>query len=358
MAPVCFGIVGGGWRAEFYLRIAEALPERFRVSGMLVRNQQKGEAIEERWGVKTHRTMDELLKACSMRFVVVAASRTANGPLTRELASRDVPVLVETPPAYELSELIALHELTERGAKVQVAEQYIFQPLHAARLAVISSGWLGAVTQAQISAAHGYHGVCLIRHHLGVKFEEARILARSFESRITAGPGRKGPPEKEETTSSAQTIAYLDFGDKLGVYDFAGAQYFSWIRSTRVLVRGERGEINNKEVRYLADFRTPVTLELRRMEAGEGGNLEGYHLKGILAGSEWLYRNPFIPARLADEEIAIATCLEKMDGFVSGGPGFYSLPEASQDAYLALMIEKALETGETVSAGRQPWASA
>ncbi len=352
-----FGIIGGGWRAAFYLRVARALPERFRVAGMLVRDPKKGKVLEEKWGIKTHRTLDDLLESSAPDFVLVAVSRTANPSFIRELASRNIPTLTETPPADTLNELIALHDLTEAGARVQVAEQYIFQPTHAARLAVVAAGRLGKVTQAQVSAAHGYHGVSLLRHYLGLTFEEVCISARSFESPIVAGPGRQSPPEKEKIVTSSQTIARLDFGEKLGVYDFTGTQYFSWIRSPRVLVRGERGEINNKEVRYLKDFKTPVTLELRRLSAGEDGNLEGYYLKGILAGDQWVYRNPFIPARLADEEIAVATILSKMAEYVKGGPSFYSLAEASQDTYLALMIEKALETGDKVVAKRQPWAA-
>jgi hypothetical protein len=229
--------------------------------------------------------------------------------------------------------------------------------MHAARLAVVAAGWLGKVTQVQVSAAHGYHGTSLLRHYLGLTFEEVCITARSFDSPIVAGPGRQGPSEKEKIVTSSQTIAWFDLGEKIGVYDFTGTQYFSWIRSPRVLVRGERGEINNKEVRYLKDFKTPVTLELRRLSAGEDGNLEGYYLKGILAGDQWVYRNPFIPARLADEEIAVATALSKMAEYVKGGPSFYSLPEASQDTFLALMIEKALKTGDKVVAKRQPWAA-
>src|SRR4029077_444659 len=30
--PIVFGLVGGSWRAEFYFRIAQALPGRFRVA--------------------------------------------------------------------------------------------------------------------------------------------------------------------------------------------------------------------------------------------------------------------------------------------------------------------------------------
>jgi len=266
-----------------------------------------------------------------------------------------VPALAETPPAPDLEGLIAVNRLTKQGAKIQVAEQYAFQPLHAARLAIARSGRLGRVTQAQVSAAHGYHGISLIRKLLGITDENACIKACRFTSPIVAGPGRDGPPAEESIASSTQVIAFLNFGDRLGVYDFTGDQYFSWIRSPRVLVRGERGEINNDTVRYLEDFRTPVTLKLLRQNAGEAGNLEGYYHKGILAGAEWVYRNPFIPARLTDDEIAVATCLKKMACYAEGGPEFYPLAEGSQDHYLAMMIDRAVASGETVSTTAQPW---
>ena len=43
-----FGIIGGGWRSEFYLRIARALPERFHVDGMLVRDPATPDAPPSR----------------------------------------------------------------------------------------------------------------------------------------------------------------------------------------------------------------------------------------------------------------------------------------------------------------------
>jgi hypothetical protein len=85
------------------------------------------------------------------------------------------------------------------------------------------------------------------------------------------------------------------------------------------------------------------------------GNLEGYYHKGIVAGGEWVYRNPFAPGRLTDDEIAVATCLDKMAAYAAGGPSFYGLPEASQDHYLGLLIDRAVQSGEAVTTERQPW---
>jgi predicted dehydrogenase len=356
MNPITFGVIGGGWRAEFYLRIARALPGRFRVGGMMVRDEGKGQALERAWQVETYRTVDELLRVPGLQFVVISVPWPVTPVMIRELAQRSVPALAETPPAPDLEGLVGLQDLIETGARVQVAEQYQFQPLHAARLHIARSGTLGTVTQAQVSAAHGYHGINLIRGLLRVTFERVTIRALEFASPIIAGPGRGGPPTEEKTTTSRQVVAHLDFGDRLGVFDFTGDQYFSWIRSQRVLVRGERGEIKDREVRYLKDFATPVELELRRVDAGQDGNLEGYYHKGILAGAEWVYRNPFVPGRLTDDEIAVATCLEKMAAYAAGGPSFCSLADAAQDHYLGLMIGQAVQTGESVVADCQPWA--
>ena len=242
-----------------------------------------------------------------------------------------------------------------KNARVQIAEQYPLQPLHAARLAFVASGKLGKVTEAQVSVAHGYHGTVLIRRFLGVGFEPAVIEAYDFLSSISAGRGREPGPTEEKIVPSGQVIARLQFGDKLGIYDFTGDQYFSWIRSQRLLVRGKKGEINNLDASYLSDFKTPIHVRFERQDAGQHGNLEGYHHKGYLAGEQWLYRNPHVPARLADDEIVVASCLEGMAHYLETGEDFYSLAEACQDNYLALLIDEAVKTGQPVSTARQSW---
>nr|WP_144028683.1 Gfo/Idh/MocA family oxidoreductase [Paenibacillus ferrarius] len=354
---ITFAIVGGGWRAAFFMRIVQALPDRFEVCGVVVRNEEKGRAFEEQWRVPTFRTTEDLLKAASPSYVVLSVPMAQTPALIKQFVHEGIPVLTETPPAADLEQLNQLYQDIGPAAKVQVAEQYAFQPLHAARIAIAQSGMLGTVSQAQVSVAHDYHGISIMRSLLGIRFEDARIRGYSFASPIVSGPNREGAPVEEKTSISKQVIAHLEFGDKLGVFDFTRDQYFSWIRSERVLVRGDKGEISNKRVAYLQDFQTPIEMELRRLNAGEYGNLEGYYHKGILAGDKWVYRNPFQPGRLTDDEIAIATCLQKMGEYVQGGPSFYSLAEAAQDHYLGMMVTLAADSGETIQTSKQSWAS-
>ena len=356
MTSSCFGVVGSGWRAEFYLRIAQDLPDRFRVGGIVVRREDKARLMEKTWGVKTYGDLSALLASQDLQFVVVSTPREATPSVLRDLARSGMAALAETPPAPDLQGLVEMNRLTQAGAKIQVAEQYQFQPLHAARISLARSGRIGPVSQAQVSVAHGYHGISLIRKFLGIGFENATIRAREFASPIIAGPDRSGPPTSERVEDSRQTIAWLDFGDKLAVYDFTGDQYLSWIRGLRVQVRGMRGEISDFSCKFLKDFQTPVELALKRVDAGANGNLEGYYHKGFLAGDEWVYQNPFVPARLSDDEIAVATCLERMARYAAGGPGFYDLAEASQDHYLALMVDEALRNGQPITTTCQSWA--
>jgi predicted dehydrogenase len=348
-----FAIVGGGWRAAFYLRVAAALPDRFDVSGVLVRDVVRRQAIAQAFGVATPDTLGALI-AGNPEFVVVATAWPVTPALLAELTDRSMPALAETPPAPDLDGLRALAPLAGRG-RIQVAEQYQYQPLHAARLAVVRSGRLGRVSQARVSAAHGYHGVDLIRRLLGLEAEPLTITAHRFVSPIMAGPDRAGPPAAERIVESDQVLAFLDAGDRLGVYDFSPDQYFSWIRASRVLIRGDRGELHGRTVRTLLDHRTPAVGELTRQDAGHDGNLEGYHHKGITLGDAWLYRNPFVPARLADDEIAVATCLAGMAAWLEGGPDVCSLADAAQDHYLGLCIDEAARTGRPVTTRGHIW---
>lgn len=356
MNPIRFGIIGGGWRAEFFIRVAQALPERFHVERVLVRDPAKAAAFSARMNVPTCGTMDELLTGTACEYVVLSVPCAANPQLLTELTDRKMPVLVETPPGRDEAAMTGLHDLTKRGARIQVAEQLHLRPLHAARIAMARSGLLGNVHQAQVAIAHGYHGISLIRRLLGIGFEDVTITAKRVPSTVMGGPGRGGSPTEETTEKVLQEIAWMDFGDRLGMFDFAGPQYFSWVRSVRMLVQGDRGEIHDEEVRYLKDFRTPVHYHLQREVAGHNDNLEGFHLRGIMGGDQWVYVNPYIPARLSDDEIAVASCLEKMSTYAKGGPDFYSLAEGCQDNYLARLLTQAAKSGERVKSQRQVWA--
>jgi len=352
--PITFGIVGGAWRAEFFFRIAQALPDRFRIVGCVARTEATRSRIGRAWGIATFNSIGDLVRS-KPDFVVTSVPWAESAPVILELAAHDVGVLAETPPAQDLEALTKLGKELPENARLQVAEQYQFQPVHAARLTLARSGLLGEVSEVQISVAHGYHGVSLIRKFLNVGFERASIRALEFKSPIVAGSTRAGPPQEERKILTKQTIASLEFEGKLAVFDFVEDQYFSWIRSHRVLVRGDRGEISNLDVRYLIDFATPMEMQLKTMDAGQTGNLEGYHHKGYIAGGAWWYRNSFAPARLSDDEIAIATCLESMARYLETGNSFYDLTEASQDHYLSILIDRAAKSGNSLESSNQIW---
>jgi len=350
-----FGMIGTGWRTEFFLRIVRERPDLFACVGVVTRDVAARSAWAAGFGVALFGTLDELL-AHKPLFVVTSVTWDANPGAITELARRGIPILSETPPAASIETMSELYGLVESGAKIAVAEQFHLQPHHAARIAFAHSGKMGRIVEAQVAVCHGYHATSLIRRLLGVMVEDVTVSAKKFVSPVIKGRGRDGQPDSESIIESTQVIATLDFGDRLGVFDFTDVQYFSAIRGQRVLVRGERGEIINDTAVYMQDYLTPISLTFKRSNAGENGNHEGLHLRGILAGDSWIYTNPFIPGRLSDEEIAIASCLVKMAEYADGAPAFYPLAEACQDRYLDILIWESVEKGHPVTSTRQNWA--
>jgi len=57
-----FIIIGGGWRAEFYLRIAKALPEKFNVSAICVRNHERANYIRDYFNVNVVSSIEEAFR--------------------------------------------------------------------------------------------------------------------------------------------------------------------------------------------------------------------------------------------------------------------------------------------------------
>lgn len=351
-APIPFGIIGWGWRSKQFAEIAARLPGWFRVTGLM---RRKADGTEP---VPVVTSLDALL-ATQPRFVLISVPRAQTPDFILELSRRGMPVLAETPPAEDLPAMRKLWAELPAGARVQVAEQYAFQPLHQAIKNLTATGRLGHIHRAAVSVAHGYHGMALLRYLLGVGRTPVRVRALAQSLPTISGPGRDGPPKEEKLNAGCRQITgLLDFGEaRAGVFDFVNEQYFSWIRGSQLMVRGVRGEVLDETVRYLVDFRTPAKLHFTRWDGGERTNLEGIAHQGYALGSDWLYRNPFDSTPLPDDFIAMATVLWRMAHYLDTGHAFYSLADACHDHHLgSFAVEDAARTGAEVLAANEPWA--
>lgn len=349
---VRFGLVGTGWRCRFFARVARLVPARFELAGVVTRSAGTGASV---WGVPAYPNVDELVAGPPLDYVVVSVPRAAVVAITARLVELGQAALVETPPASDQAGLETVASLAAGGGRIQVAENYPWQPLHAARLAMTDAGLIGPLHEAVLSVAHDYHGFALMRRHLQVAGAPATIMATTTTAPVQTGAARTGPRAEATTTTSERTHALVDFGDQVGVYDFASTQYWSYVHRHHVVLRGRDGEIAGEQVTTVTGAEDTISDTLTRQATGTGGNMAGTHVRGISAAGRWWWRNPFPGARLFDDEVAVATLMELMARYVAGGPGFYGAADAAQDTYLTFAMRRAAETGEPVRTTRQAW---
>ncbi len=329
-----YGIVGAGWRSEFYLRIADLLPDTFKVSGIYIRNEQKRTEFSEKYNVPIFDTLEKLLET-DFDFIVSCVNKSGICGTVREFAEKNIPVLTETPIGTSLKEIDSFLSEIKPEWRVQVAEQFHFQPRNQAIKAVIDSGILGEVNQVQISCCHDYHAVSLIRFFLDTGYEMPETSSFTLPDTVNRYNSRGGILSKTEIVTAEEKIVILRFNDKTAVYDFNYEQYFSDIRASRMVIRGTNGEIINDRCTYLKEGH-PHSFKFQRNSYGANESLDGFTLVNITAEGNVLYENPFKGARLSDEEIAISTCLLNMKKYLETGVPFYTLKDAATDSKINL----------------------
>jgi predicted dehydrogenase len=353
-----FAVIGSGWRCRFFLRLAQALPDRFRATGVVTRTAARGAEIEAEWGVPTVRSVADLLVRDRPEFVIASVPWAAMPDAVRAVVGRGVPTLAETPPAPDLDGLRSLWADVGATGLVQVAEQYLLMPGHAARLALVRAGVIGAPTSVQLSSTHLYHAVSLIRGLLGIGYEPAEVSAKAFTAPLADPLTPDGWTGDATPYDRTTTLATIDFGGRMGLYDFTDNQWWNPLRGRRIVVRGTLGELVDDRVVRLADATTPVESALIRRQTGLDLNLEGLDLKHISFDGEVVYRNPFAGTGLSDDDIAVADILARTGAWSrDAGPPPYPLAEASQDHLIALAIGRSLRTGAPVRVGGEAWAS-
>ncbi len=353
-----FAVIGGGWRSEFYIRLGQLMPERFELVGAVVRNPERAATLQADYGTSIFESVTALLQFSKPDFVIVAVSWDANPEIVQDFVAAGIPVLCETPPAPDLERLRTLWSAVGENELVQVAEQYLYLPGHAARLSVVKEGVIGAATSVEISSTHGYHAVSMMRGFLAAGFEPTRVNSQVFTSNLIDPLAREGWNRDLFAQPRSTTIATIDFGHgKSGLYNFVENQWHNQLRHRRIVIRGSAGEIVDNQVIALTDGPAIVESEFRRYQLGVDLNLDGFDTEHISLNGTVIYKNPFIGLRLMDEEIAIATMMVKMADWVLGASTPpYSLREACQDHLISLAIDESAKFGIPIETAREIWA--
>ena len=335
---ISFLIVGSGYRAEFYARIARKYSTLFRAM-FLCRSEEKAAAVEQRTGVNGTASLESAL-AFHPDFIVVAVDNKHVGDVTEEWALRGYPVLSETPVGCSVEQLERLRKLQqEKGALISCAEQYHRYPVLAEGIRRVESGLIGRPCSIYISLAHEYHGFSLIRRILQTTGEEYTMVAVRQRSETAATDSRYGAILDGSIAQEERYIAYITFSSgKTAIYDFADLQYRSFIRSRHLTVRGERGEWNDRIMSFVDADNKPGRICLMPEIPDRFQQLDTQTLRD--GRKTW---TPELFLDTEQDEFAAASMLLDMGAYISGGPSPYPLEEAVADAYFCLLLRQAVE---------------
>ena len=350
---ISFGIVGSGYRAEYYGRIARTYPEIFRAV-YLCRSQEKVERMTAHTGMPATMSREAFLDF-GPDFLVIAVDRGHMGEETLKWAETGLPVITETPSGDTVEKLCQLWEAQERGgARIACCEQYFRQPVLAAGLRAVEAGLIGNPVSLYISLLHHYHGASLIRKALGIEagtpftMRGSRTVTQAVATDSRESAILDGRPQAEE-----RDRIHIDFeGGKQADYDFSSIQYRTYLRSRHLTVRGERGEWSDTLVRYLDERGEPGQRFLLPEIPAEYRCLDNQALRDRRRN----WQADLAPDTVQDE-FAIATLLLDMGRFSRGeGENPYPLREALEDAYTWLKMEEAVaRPWEEIASEKMPW---
>ncbi|MDO4329766.1 MAG: Gfo/Idh/MocA family oxidoreductase [Lachnospiraceae bacterium] len=355
MYPIQFAVIGSGWRALFYWRIACAYPAYFQMTAMLCRTEEKAARMREEYGIPAV-TSELECQAGKPDFVVVAVNKLSICQVSMHWLKKGYPVLCETPAALELSDLQRLWRMRmEEGGKLQVAEQYFCYPTFQAGIRAVQMGYLGDPYMIDLSAVHDYHSASLIRRYLGVGMEMMTVFGKKYTYPVEETDSRYGAIRDGRVSMRDRVRLTFEFsGGKTAFYDFDGIQYHSHIRSRHIRVMGQCGELDDWTIRYVDREHVPHAGQMMVERTQDGTGIRQISFQG-----QMLYENPFEllgeKVLLPQDETAIASMMLGMRRYIEEGVEVYPLAEALQDAYVRILMEEALGSGQAVRSEPQIW---
>ncbi len=321
-----FVLCGTGWRAQFYMRIAAAFPEEFRIVSVYTRRSDEMERLNS-LGFRATLSLDEAL-SYAHDGVIVSSGRDGFLPLLENLAGRGEGILSETT-------FLSLGESElDRAEKIRgyAMEQYWHTPLYSSIRQALPK--IGKVWSVYLSALHNHHAASILRGIFpGKEIREVkRVLDSSFPSLKTGA--RPGLVRTGETEDYSRKITVVEFRTgEVFINDFSSTQYHSYIIPSRIEIRGERGVITEKGITYIGKEGYPVREDFvfHRDSAKINHTTTLTH---VTLGGDVVFTNGFYPSSLDDDEIAIAAMLREFAAGLSG----YSISDAVEDARLGKLL--------------------
>ena len=126
-----YAVIGYGWRADFYYKIAKEIPEIFQITAGVLRTKERANQVQEKEHIFTTTDLEQAIKT-NPDFFVLCVPRTIVKKYLEKLIDKNIFVLCETPPAQSVEELNELWNMAkEKHNLIQIAEQYFLQPYYA-----------------------------------------------------------------------------------------------------------------------------------------------------------------------------------------------------------------------------------
>lgn len=310
------GIVGAGDRVRrMYTPIFKALAQDYEIVGVASRTIESASRVAAEVGAKSFASAEELTAQMRPDFLLVAVHDAVVEQTLDRLISLNVPLLVETPFAWNARNgRRLLKRIQNRNLLVGIAEQTPLLPVEQLKQLVIDLGLIGKVMSAQNDyAVYAYHGLAALQSYLGGERRPSGVSTTKV---------------KMQETETLQ--ASISFEDGAVARHAIGAAPQGVVGS--LVVNGDFGKIVDDVFYFVGAGGEETSSQIAR-HCDAAGGLVALTVDTPLGEVRW--RNPFHAHAWSDEQYAIAQVLASMSNAVLfGGWPSYDAPSALRDMEL------------------------
>ena len=233
-------MLGTGWRARFYMRIAGFRPDILRIAAVFTHTPERKAEMEAE-GFSAFTDIASAL-AVDHDAVIIASGKNGFSDTLRYLHGRRERIITETTflglPEEDLEEFSSYDGL--------VMEQYWNTPLFSSLLNALSA-LEAEPDQLYLSGLHNHHSASIARRVLGTGYQmPEEIQSLSFPSSIVRTGSRRGLEVSGESEEYVRNIRVMKLGKSLFIHDFSSNQYHSYLYGKHFEVRSRRCVITEK----------------------------------------------------------------------------------------------------------------